>query len=395
MREQIKTFFPGPSGHLHVIGALALTLLPLITAPRQATAQDRCRTRCEANEMQDANGCCVRAPSARMTSDRPPDVASAPSKRAREAVLFQAYHLSGELSQERERDDLIAALVALKGDDSLEALEERSALAWAILLSMDQEVLQLDQACMQSSHSATEYSECAKNLEGARSQRVAFLKLALPTWKALIEQSPDAPWRTQTRYYLGVATLLSGEEVAGVEILSELLSGASDDDPYKLFTALALADHLQVKGKFTQARALYLKAQLQNRSPGVKAYGAYMEGWCLASEGDLEGAMRAMLLGFKRARSHSWIQSRKSLTTAISTDITLLYAYAGQPANALQFYEALGVPGALLPVELMRLARRYEMLGKTEEAKLLYRALAGSSTEARERLEVMEEKKAP
>lgn len=342
--------------------------------------------------MQDANGCCVRAPSARITSDRPPDPTRAPNQRGRESLMFQAYHLSGELAADEDRAQLIGKLAALKGEESLEALEERGELAWAILLSMDQEVLQLEQACMQSSHSVAEYRECAKNLEGSREQRAAFLKLAIPTWSALIERAPDTLWRAQTRYYLGVAMLLSGEEARGVELLSALLSSAPDEEPYKLFAMLTLADHLQVKGKFTQARALYLKAQLQKQSAGAKAYSAYMEGWCLASEGDLEGAMRAMLMGFKRARGNSFIQNRKSLTTAISTDITLIYAYAGQPASALQFYEALGVPSALLPVELMRLARRYEMLGKREEASVLYRALSGGSSEARERLEILEQK---
>ena len=414
MRES-HHLLPTSSNNLErgVFQALALILLPVITLvavslfAHPSFAQESCRTRCDIDEMKDADGCCVRAPSARTRSNTPPKVTPEPGESSTSAVMFQSYHLSGELSDERSRDALIGALGALKGKDSIEALEERASLAWAILLSMEQEMLQLSQACMQSSHSKAEFQECAKHLEGARAQRATFLTLAMPTWRALIERAPETMWRAQTRYYLAIATMLSltptstpEQEAAGLAMLGELLSKKKEsdgDDPYRVLAMLAIADHLQAKGKYTQARALYLKAQLQKNSRAVQAYGAYMEGWCLASEGDLEGAMRAMLLGYKRAGATSpaasSIESRKALTTALGMDITLIYAYAGQPANALQFYEALGIPAALLPIELMRLARRYEMLGKIDEARLLYRALSSSSSEARERLEALPAKK--
>ena len=368
-----------------------LTLTALLglacSAPSLAHAQQpSCRTRCEPRELQDPYGCCVPSPTQSSALALPPELSSPSSP----ATTLRSYHLSAQAQALPERAELLEQLGALRGDEALEAAEARAEKAWALLMVLEEELLATSHACTGESWEGAELERCLGSAAPTLGQRSALLEVAVPAWEALAARDPQPEWRAQTRYYLATGLMMQGEHKRAVELLSALMQ-PEDAGPYGRLAMLGLADYFFERGSMELAIPLYLRAQSQQESAAMSAYGAYMEGWARAQTGDIELAMRALLRALDTTQRSPTMQARASLARALHADITLMYAHVGTPQNAGAFYEAVGVPRALLSVFLLRLGRAYEGLGKREEAIELYGAMT-SSQQARERLAALLER---
>lgn len=341
---------PPRSSLLLTLGVLALSAL----APAPALAQ--CRATCAANELLDANGCCVTSPGFRA---RGPDEDRARLERPRHgrwSQRIQAHHLSAQLEQADE-----ARLLSEASQSS-----DRSGLYWTLFMSLEHRLLDGAAACARE-EDIGRARECLRGLDPIQRARVTLLSEAIPHW---VEQSEaEVEWRGRELYYAAIGELAVGLEERGLTRLDSILN-LDASDPYVAWALASLGDHFFLRGDYTLAEPMYLKAR-QFTSSSVGIYATHMSGWCVASRGKTDQAMKLMLSAYDSGSRSERMHTRPLFVGAMRADITWVYAHVGSAEGARAFYTALGVPEPLLDRQLDKLIRAYEEVGRKPEAKAL------------------------
>lgn len=330
----------------------SLTLLML--SSEQVSAE--CRTTCAANELLDARGCCVASPGFRAGDAKATSAGVERPGHGRWSQRLQAHHLSAQLEQVDEAKLLSEAKDA----------EDRSGLYWTLFMSLEHRLLEGAAACSREAD-LDKASECLRGLDPIQRARVALLSEAIPHW---IEQSESGPaWRGRDLYYAAIGELAVGLEERGLARLNDILD-LDASDPYVAWALASLGDHFFLRGDYVLAEPMYLKAR-QFTSSSVGIYATHMSGWCVASRGKTDQAMKLMLSAFERGARSERMHTRSLFVGGMRADITWVYAHVGSAEGARAFYTALGVPEPLLDRQLIKLLGVYEEIGRKPEADAL------------------------
>lgn len=380
---------------------LSLVLLAhaSVLAP-DANAQDNtCRTRCEVNEVIDARGCC--APLRWNTSTQgtlaPPSIEEKLSpKSINVATHLRAYYFTAKATwgeqDQHDEIELVKALTKRLKDDAhtltqeqkVQLIHEQVSHIWNVWLQTEASFLFTLEQCAQSDTPMN----CTQELNYKHKERQTWQAIAAPllndattslsttlntleTQENILAQATFA----QALYYR-IAMALSVNQTTGTVDDVKTLIRIDKDSPYAALAATSMADYYLGKNSFKEASKLYLQAISHTYNP-TRAYAMYRQAQCQIQSSDWSQGMRMLIMALEETekQAHTMPQANV-LSKEIMLDIISLYAQTGAVPSAPDFFIALGVPEALVPSYLSRLADAYDEVGRVKEAKALRDALA-------------------